>query len=134
MPAKTIERLLCFVVLLWITFSNHIMLHKLLTLPADSVSKGIEKHDGMPANFITLLLCVFVWCSPVSVFNHRLLYKLLALPATFILKGSGKHYGAPVNFIKRPFACCCAPLNKLVQSQNVVKSDYSAFKFLFKRH
>ena len=36
------------------------MLYNLITLPADSISKGMEKHVGMPANFLERLFSSFV--------------------------------------------------------------------------
>ena len=39
--------------------SNHSLLCNLITLPADSLSKGIGKHDGRPANFLQSFLCIY---------------------------------------------------------------------------
>jgi hypothetical protein len=52
------------------------MLYNLITLPADSMSNVIEKHDGMPAIFFTL-------------------------PADSISKDLEKHDGMPANFVER---------------------------------
>ena len=47
--------------------SKHRLLCNLITLPADSLSKGIEKHDGMPANFLQSKQCIFVFLGPLRV-------------------------------------------------------------------
>ena len=47
--------------------SNHRLLYNLITLPADSLSKDIEKHDGMPANFLHSFLCIFVFFGPLRL-------------------------------------------------------------------